>query len=1301
MVFIFRFSNDKINIQKLFLLFCLIIIKIIYINTLELNSNYPHCLILSNKNLLIVHKSGINIYDSLENSIFDYTFDSNYALSNNVQGASISIFQETESTQSYVFILANNILYIFPCVEDSTIVIKDLSQYLLNLSGYTFYYYTFLFYKLDNSVYYFFIIYSGNESTDNGIILNLFSFNSKNDEVSLVNTIKYKDLDSDTGTVNYISNRGVTCQIMNSNTYGNILVCFYKIDYPVKLKVAAFTVDSRNNITYLEDINLSSANNENKQTYIKSSISSDKKKALICYSAYDPSDYSKFPSFCLTFDIDSLTLGNEVQIDDNCGSSPDFINTFYFDETNEFFFICKKNVDATVQYKIVKYDSDLKEIDINSQTEEYLTHENCYYINSFALIFKLNQYILISDSQCGSNGYIIKTNALPEYYITSQSSSNYINSDTILKTTTPVKDSFTSIISSSILKTSIPSTLSSSSPMPTIVSSSIKNPSTLIPTTISSSTNPSYSTSMKSSQIITTIITTFLSTSHISSTGIQKTSSLYTILSSIPISTLITNPESTNFIPNYSSSSIITSEISSSIYSSSISSSSTINNMRSTMPIYTNIASSSYDSFKSSILSYPTSNINSYLFSTLLQSFPSSISFIKESDKLTTYLSTTSPMTSSFSSSLILSSNLKSNDMDALSSVPSTTELIKNNSLIECDIISKEKKILNNNCFKNFIDYNLNQIKELGKDGLIINKVSDSNIYLYELETNIEETEYNNKSLIFIEKLELKSDLINKFNLNERENIYVLVVESPSKDENSAINDYDFAFFSENGTILNLSEINNDLYSVISFPIKTLDLAHYEYAVYFSEFGYDIYEKNDIFYKNICSPAYIDNNDIVIKDRKKYIFPNNVSLCLNYCNYETSDLVDKRILCNCNLNINNNSHSYNEENYFENEEDDNDFINYLLDKINYEIYKCYSLLYVFGNYSKKIAFYVLIFILLIYIYLIIRFFCHRIFFIRMAIINNIKKSKKILLSKSLKKMKSLNIKNNPVKQKAKRSIKNNGQTNMIFKNVNIYMPIKINQSKTKVESNKIIKRKSKRGLTVNVSSISKRMKIDENDYNDLPYNKAIIYDKRDFLKTFTSVLLEKIELINIFNNNKTQVKELIICQYLLSLIVDFYFNAIFYSDDIISHKFHNKGKLDFIVSFLLSFSAIIISSILLHFTSYLKGLEEKIELMMEIKVEYKVLQILSNFMLYIKIKVSVLSLFHIVIILYCYIYIMIFLIIYSRCQISLLKNYLMSFIDNIGLSIAISIIIVITRKIGINLNNKNIYNTSTYIHNHF
>ena len=67
----------------------------------------------------------------------------------------------------------------------------------------------------------------------------------------------------------------------------------------------------------------------------------------------------------------------------------------------------------------------MKIVDINSQDEEYLTFDDCYYIYSFSLIYNLNQYILISDSQCGSDSNSIKFNILPENYSKSQSSSNY------------------------------------------------------------------------------------------------------------------------------------------------------------------------------------------------------------------------------------------------------------------------------------------------------------------------------------------------------------------------------------------------------------------------------------------------------------------------------------------------------------------------------------------------------------------------------------------------------------------------------------------------------------------------------------------------------------------------------------------------------------------------------------------------------------------------------------------------------------------------------------------------------------
>ena len=141
MIFIFNFSMGKVSIHKFILLICLIILKNTYINTLEINSVYPHCLLLSNKNQLIVHKTGIYIYDSsLENIIFNYYFEDNNILSSDTTGASISIFQETQSTESYVFILAKNILYIISSLQNSFVLNQDLNQYLLSLSDYTLYY---------------------------------------------------------------------------------------------------------------------------------------------------------------------------------------------------------------------------------------------------------------------------------------------------------------------------------------------------------------------------------------------------------------------------------------------------------------------------------------------------------------------------------------------------------------------------------------------------------------------------------------------------------------------------------------------------------------------------------------------------------------------------------------------------------------------------------------------------------------------------------------------------------------------------------------------------------------------------------------------------------------------------------------------------------------------------------------------------------------------------------------------------------------------------------------------------------
>jgi len=56
----------------------------------------------------------------------------------------------------------------------------------------------------------------------------------------------------------------------------------------------------------------------------------------------------------------------------------------------------------------------------------------------------------------------------------------------------------------------------------------------------------------------------------------------------------------------------------------------------------------------------------------------------------------------------------------------------------------------------------------------------------------------------------------------------------------------------------------------ISSLIVNPELVKLENASYFSNLGYDIYDKASSFYTDNCASAYIDNNDLTLKDRKKY-----------------------------------------------------------------------------------------------------------------------------------------------------------------------------------------------------------------------------------------------------------------------------------------------------------------------------------------------------------------------------------------------------------------------------------------------
>ena len=220
------------------------------------------------------------------------------------------------------------------------------------------------------------------------------------------------------------------------------------------------------------------------------------------------------------------------------------------------------------------------------------------------------------------------------------------------------------------------------------------------------------------------------------------------------------------------------------------------------------------------------------------------------------------------------------------------------------------------------------------------------------------------------------------------------------------------------------------------------------------------------------------------------------------------------------------------------------------------------------------------------------------------------------------------------------------------------------------------------------------------EINELSYNQAIILDKRNILKIWGSLLITKIEVINLFCTSST-IKIILIGEYILSLLINFFFNTLLYSDEVVSQKYHNNGELDVIVTLVLSILSNIITSIICFYLNYSKGLEDRANLIKEIKIKQYYIQNVNTFFKYLKLKFFCFFLSEMVAIACCYYYIVIFCIIYSNSKESLMVNYLTSLVEGLITSVAISILILVTRKIGLSCLNKHFYNISKYINTRF
>mgnify|MGYP002623862319 CR=1 FL=1 len=372
-----------------------------------------------------------------------------------------------------------------------------------------------------------------------------------------------------------------------------------------------------------------------------------------------------------------------------------------------------------------------------------------------------------------------------------------------------------------------------------------------------------------------------------------------------------------------------------------------------------------------------------------------------------------------------------------------------------CVNIEPEMVVMRGICIENLPDI----ISSIKGNKNTINPVSnlrDTSISGYFINNNVyESSQDSNYTLLYLNECE---DLLKKeYKLDKSVELFILQIESKEKNKISAINSYNYGVFLENGTQMNMS-ICDGIKITVSSPIVDPESAHLDKAIYFSEMNYDIYNLSSEFYTYTCAPASIDGNDITLTDRKIDIYPNNVSLCNDSCDYSAVNLSSKRFICDCDI-----TPSEEEEIEETEEEEEGNYIDYFLSLMNYKIVICIGLLKDINNFKSNMGLYFGAGTLIVCSAGIVVFVTSGVYLMRKKIFEGIptkeKISKKIRESEEIRKRALEDIKNNdknlinqpPKKDKIDKDDKKK----------------KKKSKKYKDENNDKKKKKSKRKMTTN------------------------------------------------------------------------------------------------------------------------------------------------------------------------------------------------------------------------------------------
>ena len=414
---------------------------------------------------------------------------------------------------------------------------------------------------------------------------------------------------------------------------------------------------------------------------------------------------------------------------------------------------------------------------------------------------------------------------------------------------------------------------------------------------------------------------------------------------------------------------------------------------------------------------------------------------------------------------------------------------------------------------------------------------------------------------------------------------------------------------------LNLSvceEDTVDLYIPVQIDEKTLEL--YEDL---QNSGYDLFNIEDPFYNDLCSPYKSENGtDVLLSDRKNDYYNNNYTTCQANCQYSSFNSEYQFLKCECKVIVD--DININDFNKFSKKITKNFYD--ILKNSNYKTLKCYNLVFNANHLKKNIGSFVVIFFFVGYVCFFSVYMIKGITPLQDEVIKTLSSKFKDVnvttIEKSLifekekpkdarvndakevkankKRRKSKLIEFPPKKRKSvvlenKMEIDDNKKKRRKSKKLTKTKTIQEERRKSRKENRLSIidkkdiltetkkemienddkkewkkRRKSKEKIYNDNNKVMCDKKMDDLDLNNLSYEKAVELDKRTFGQIYWSRLRGKHLLIFTFiscnDHNLVYIK---IARFLFLICTSMAMNVIFFFDSSMHKIYMDYGKYNF------------------------------------------------------------------------------------------------------------------------------------------